>query len=199
MVNLKDVPFTFVCPDRAYSDAVFREFAGETNWEYRVGVFEDIGWCDTMITAGNSYGIMDGGLDKAVRDYFGGGVQAVVQTAIAKQHSGVLPPGTSVTVPVSKGDYTRLIYAPTMRKPMDIRDTNFVFYAALAAFNAVLALPENPLGVVVPAFGSVTGKVSPKSMAAQLHAAWIQATTKYVFTTWQDVAVLESTIVVDGY
>jgi hypothetical protein len=47
------------------------------------GVFQQIDWCDCLVSPANSYGLMDGGVDKIINEYFGGELQARVQRRIA--------------------------------------------------------------------------------------------------------------------
>ena len=53
------------------------------------------------VSPANSFGIMDGGLDLAIRDQLGLGVQTTLQRAIVERHHGELPiaaPGFVLTV-----------------------------------------------------------------------------------------------------
>jgi Predicted phosphatase homologous to the C-terminal domain of histone macroH2A1 len=199
MNDLKKVRFIFVCPNEEYVHAMRQVFSGMPNWRFETGVFENVTGYDTLVSAGNSYGIMDGGLDLAVRDYLGMGTQLKVQQAIGEQFCGVLPVGSAVTVATKNVKFKKLIYAPTMRVPMDITDTNFVFYAALAAFGAVARDSGKIKGVVIPAFGALTGRVRAVHMSKQILAAWKQATTSYVFRSWSAVNHLEYSINPKGF
>lgn len=199
MLDVMKISFVFVCPTAAYVHAMVKKFVGMPNWQFRIGVFEDQKDINTLATAGNSYGIMDGGLDLAVQNYFISDIQARVQKEIREQFSGLLPVGSAVCVSTSDPRFKRLVYVPTMRKPMTIEDTNFVFYAALALFNATKRNCKVGDVVLVPALGALTGKVSPVSMASQIHAAWIQAKSNYTFPDWEQVELLENKINPSGF
>lgn len=194
MNDLRKVKFLFVCPDNLYTQFMERRFAQDPNWGVRQDYFENIEGHDTLVTAGNSYGIMDGGIDLAVREYFGKRVQVAVQDVIESEYLGILPVGSAVSVPVFKGQWRNLIYAPTMRLPMAVNKTNFVFYAAMATFRAIAQNPERIERVVIPAFGALTGKVSATQVAKQIHAAWVQATGRYHYSDWTAVSELENTL-----
>ncbi|GAA3567708.1 macro domain-containing protein [Kribbella ginsengisoli] len=60
---------------------------------------------DAVLTAGNSYGQMDGGVDRAIAEYWPG-VQRSVWTALADEHHGYLPVGSAAVVPTG-GDPCR--------------------------------------------------------------------------------------------
>lgn len=48
---------------------------------------------DAMVSPANSFGIMDGGLDLAIRDALGASIQRRVQQAIIERHHGEMPVG----------------------------------------------------------------------------------------------------------
>lgn len=47
------------------------KFEGQSNIEIVNGQFEDLPNYDCMVSAGNSFGLMDGGVDGAITRYFG--------------------------------------------------------------------------------------------------------------------------------
>src|SRR3977135_2172649 len=53
---------------------------------------------DAMVSPANSFGIMDGGLDAAIRDVLGFAVQQRVQRMIIEKHQGELPVGCAEIV-----------------------------------------------------------------------------------------------------
>src|SRR4051812_16852286 len=70
---------------------------------------------DALVSPANSFGIMDGGLDLAIRDRLGFGVQAKVQEVIVDRHHGELPVGCAEAVETGDPHWRYLIAAPTMR------------------------------------------------------------------------------------
>lgn len=79
---------------------------------------------DCFVTAGNSFGMMDGGIDGHV-NYFFDYIQHRVQQEIGRLWRGECPVGASVMVPVGKNDMKckYLCYAPTMRTPRIVTAT----------------------------------------------------------------------------
>jgi O-acetyl-ADP-ribose deacetylase (regulator of RNase III) len=141
---------------------------------------------DAVLTAGNSYGQMDGGVDRAVAGYWPG-VQRSVWAALADEHHGYLPVGCASVVPTGGDPCRWLVYAPTMRVPMPLTDgldiaVHDAFWAALLAVDRHRA--TNPITkFAAPGFGTGYGQVRPER-AAQLMAAaytmWrLPATTRF--------------------
>lgn len=93
---------------------------------------------DGIVSPANSFGIMDGGLDLAIRDTLGYGVQRRIQTAIVEKHHGELPIGCAEIVETDHHKWEYLIAAPTMRVPESIANT----INAYLAFRAILLAIE---------------------------------------------------------
>src|SRR5262245_3335886 len=72
---------------------------------------------DAMVSPANSFGIMDGGLDRAIRDCLGFGVERRAQERIVERHHGELPVGQAEVIETGHASWPRLIVAPTMRVP----------------------------------------------------------------------------------
>ena len=94
---------------------------------------------DAMVSPANSFGIMDGGLDLAIRCQLGHGVQAKLQTVIVDKYHGELPVGSAEIVPTGDERWKYLIAAPTMRIPESVAFT----INAYIAFRAILVACEN--------------------------------------------------------
>lgn len=89
---------------------------------------------DAFITAGNSFGLMDGGIDGHV-NYFFDHIENRVQRKIMSDWKGELPVGVSIVFHVSgNNNYKYLCYSPTMRTPGPIPDS----YNAYLAFRGAL-------------------------------------------------------------
>ena len=89
---------------------------------------------DAMVSPANSFGIMDGGLDLAIRDTLGLQVQDAVQRVIVARHHGELPVGSAELVPTEDTRWPFLVAAPTMRIPESVAQT----VNAYLAFRAIL-------------------------------------------------------------
>src|SRR5882762_8628181 len=73
-----------------------------------------------MVSPANSFGIMDGGIDAAIRDALGFAIQQRVQRAIVERHHGELPIGCAEVVETGDPRWPHLVVAPTMRVPESI-------------------------------------------------------------------------------
>src|ERR1043165_2956863 len=108
-------------------------FASHPEVEARHGDFfaED---ADALVSPANSFGIMDGGLDAAIRDRLGWDVETAVQQRIVEQHHGELPVGSAELVATGHTRWPFLVVAPTMRIPEVVAQT----LNSYLAFRAVL-------------------------------------------------------------
>ena len=80
-----------------------KDTADEIRWAARdvpglevfLGSFESLPSFDCVATAGNSFGLMDAGMDLAVLKFFGTQIQERIQKRILEDYCGEQPVGTS--------------------------------------------------------------------------------------------------------
>lgn len=108
--------------------------------------FEDTEF-DCVVSAANSFGLMDGGVDQCITDYFGVQMMKRMQDAVIREYYGEQPVGTSMILRgnenfnfgeggvLLKNKY--VAHTPTMRIPMDINRTSYVYSAMKAMLIAV--------------------------------------------------------------
>ena len=193
----------FVDPQEAVIDALKFRFSEEA--QFTLGKFEDVKKYDAVIAPGNSFGIMDGGLDLALRTFFGRRLQVAVQKAIFSKHYGEQPVGTALIVPTGNKKHPWLVHAPTMSIPQIIATTHNVYFAMLAALHAVAHHNERaelkPEGfpaiktLLCPGLGTATGKMLPATAALQMSLAWnnFQWVRKSPKRSWDDFKPPEPT------
>lgn len=169
----------------AMCEAWARAFAGSPNVAIYCGRFQDIPEWDCMITTGNSFGIMDGGLDLAVRDYFGTEIETAVQEQIARDYYGEMPVGCASLVRTPHPKHPWLIYAPTMRIPMHV-PAEHTYLAMAAALRAVSDGPAYLTTVLVPAFAMSTGGVPFDEGARLMALAYEYALHPPARMTWEE-------------
>ena len=161
-----------------------QSFGGIANCEIGVGDVTAVR-VDAAVSPANSFGYMDGGVDLAYRNYFGLGVQATVQQAIARRcGADGLPVGQALIVATGSKRIPRLIVAPTMKTPRDIRGTDYVYQAFRAALNAVaeynarIKADSDPIhAIVTPGLGVGVCRMDHFDAADQMLRAyeeWIQ-------------------------
>lgn len=130
-----------------------------------------------IVSPANSFGIMDGGLDLAIRDQLGFSVQTRIQEAIVEKYHGELPVGCAEIVPTDDPRWPYMVAAPTMRIPEPI---SFTIHPYLA-FRAILTAVENFNkasakrridSLVCCGLGTGIGKVSANKCALQMRMAY---------------------------
>jgi len=115
-------------------------FNGVENVEVVNGPFEKVNF-DCIVSAANSFGLMDGGVDGAITGYFGEQMMKRVQQKIINDYHGEQPVGTSFIIRGNEswndGNNQYVAHTPTMRVPMNIRTTENVYHAMRAMLMAV--------------------------------------------------------------
>jgi O-acetyl-ADP-ribose deacetylase (regulator of RNase III) len=145
-------------------------------WEVHLGSFESLPAFDCVATAGNSFGLMDAGMDLAVLKFFGGHLQEKIQRRIIDEFCGEQPVGTSFIVETGRSDHPFVAHSPTMRGPMNISGTDNVYLATWATLLAVRNHNRNAgqtiESLVCPAFGAGSGGVEGIEVGFQMKLAW---------------------------
>ena len=140
---------------------------------------------EAWATAGNSFGDMGGGVDRAIDQHFGGLAQKMVQQAIREQFYGELPVGSAVLVYPDGPEKRAVIYAPTMRVPGILHTllgpSINAYLAARTVF--ITALRNNIASLACPLFGAGVGGLIPEDAADQM----FQAHRLIVQGDWQEV------------
>lgn len=166
----------FVDPKRDVAEAFRDHFSKADYAEVVNDRFETLAHHDCMVSAANSFGLMDGGVDGAITRFFGEGLMEAVQRRIVDEFMGEQPVGTCIIVETGHPKHPYLAHTPTMRVPRDIRGTDNVYNAMLAMLRAVSdhnAIDgRHPIRVVAcPGLGTLTGRVPAKEAARQMLAA----------------------------
>lgn len=168
-----------------------RHFYDDENVEIISKPFETIPDFDCMVSAANSFGLMDGGVDAAITAFYGKQLMSRVQQHIVNEYLGEQPVGSAFIIGSGDHKHPWLVHAPTMRVPLIISGTDAVYLATRAALLAVYhhnktQSEHNKIGrVVFPAMGAGCGQVSPDSVAAQMKLAWCSIITPSSCINWQ--------------
>lgn len=138
--------------------------------------FEKLPQFDCMVSAANSFGIMDGGVDAAITRYFGTQLMLRVQERIIDKFLGEQPVGTSTIVETKHEEHPYLAHTPTMRVPEDITHTDNVYLAMWAMLREVRnhnRTSDHKIEVVAcPGFGTGYGQVPFGEAARQMSVAY---------------------------
>ena len=81
---------------------------------------------DCVVSPANAYGLMDGGYDYAISEWFGWDLQKKVQKYILEKLYGEQPVGISIIIDTGKNGI-KLIHTPSMRYPDKIREPLIVY------------------------------------------------------------------------
>jgi O-acetyl-ADP-ribose deacetylase (regulator of RNase III) len=142
---------------------------------------------DCFVSPGNGFGLMDGGIDRALCGRFGDQLMVTVQKAIIEEWKGEQPVGSCLLVPTGDAQHPWLAHAPTVRVPTDVSQTQNAYSALWAVLNAVhrhnrqveaMKLKQTTAGVAqisvlaCPGLCSMVGEMSPKESARQMAVAW---------------------------
>lgn len=151
--------------------------------------FENLPEYDCMVSAANSFGLMDGGVDAAITRFFGEGVMRRVQERIIAEYLGEQPVGTCMLVDTGNPKHPWIAHAPTMRIPMEIAHTDNVYLAMWAVLRAIHQhnqLSASPINVIAcPGLGTFTGKVPYREAARQMSLAYKNYLNPPTHITWR--------------
>jgi O-acetyl-ADP-ribose deacetylase (regulator of RNase III) len=139
--------------------------------------------CDAVVSPANSFGFMDGGIDRLYTQFFGAAVQERLQACIQDVHDGELLVGQADIVATGQERVPYLIAAPTMRVPSALGRSIHSYLAARAVLLLVLRgrfscgeLAGQPVAdrvrrVAFPGLGTGVGRIPPAACARQVRAA----------------------------
>lgn len=146
-------------------------FSHEKDVEIINSNFEDVESYDCIVSLGNSFGLMDGGIDAAIIDCFGTDLMLRVQNKIKKEYYGEQPVGTCLIVKTGNKAHPYLAHTPTMRIPHNISGTDNVYNAMRAM---LIATKKNGTinTVLCPGLGTCTGMMLPEIAAACMYLAY---------------------------
>ena len=133
-----------------------------------------------MVSPANSFGIMDGGLDRAIRHELGFGVERKAQEMIIERYHGEMPVGVAEVVPTDDERWPFLVVAPTMRVPEPM-PTSISAYLSFRAVVLAVARHNTQTDVrpiqslVCPGMATGVGRMSARRCAAQMKVALDEA------------------------
>jgi O-acetyl-ADP-ribose deacetylase (regulator of RNase III) len=131
---------------------------------------------DAVVSPANSFGFMDGGVDRVYLDRLGWDLQDRLQQLLRERHDGELPVGQAVVLETLCPSPRYLVSAPTMRLPGPVPQTLHAYLAFRAALQAVRALDAARPGavgsLVCPGMATARGQMPVDRCARQMRAAY---------------------------
>ncbi len=190
-------------PDAEMCDAFRERFDGLPRVTVIQSRFEDLPPHDCFVTAANSFGIMNAGIDAAVIRFHGEDLMRRVQTRILDEYLGEQPIGTSFIEPTGTTGYPFIAHSPTMRVPGSINGTDKVYAATWASLIAVYRHKaknvDAPIDTVAfPAMGAGFGSVPYAEVARQMAVAYRHYLNPPHRMDWDMVAGRQRAIHYDG-
>jgi O-acetyl-ADP-ribose deacetylase (regulator of RNase III) len=127
--------------------------------------------CDAIVSPGNSFGFMDGGLDLFISQHYGWDIQAELQRRIKQLPLNELLVGQTEIIQSRSGKF--IVCAPTMRVPgsQQIPESVNAYLAMKGILSACLAHPEIH-SVALPGLCTGTGKMPFAIAAHQMYSAY---------------------------
>ena len=126
---------------------------------------------DCVVSPANSFGLMDGGYDLALTEYFGDQLQRRVQQYILHNFYGEQPVGTSFIIDSGLHGIS-VIHTPSMRTPQPIKDPLIIYQCMRATL--MCAIQNKVESILIPMFGGGCGDVHPKLIAEMMWRAYDQ-------------------------
>ncbi len=126
-----------------------------------------------VVSPANSYGFMDGGVDRAYAAFFDPAFERLVYDTIARRPEGILPIGAAEIIPTGHSRVPYVILAPTMLMPEHVPASH-----AYRAFRAALrgaARVSDINDLYCPGLGTGVGGVDPTDAAREMAAAYADA------------------------
>jgi O-acetyl-ADP-ribose deacetylase (regulator of RNase III) len=170
-----DIELILVDPNEALCRAWRTAFEKRPAVSIVCARFEELPEFDCMVSAANSFGLMDGGVDLAITRFFGVQLMERVQRHILQEYLGEQPIGTSFIIETGHPRHPFVAHTPTMRVPMAISTTDNVYTAMWAMLLAVRRhnslMSTKIRKVACPGLGTATGRVAPDEAARQMALA----------------------------
>ncbi len=191
-----------VDPNTALCEAWAERFSAYEHVEIKNDVFQNIESFDCIASAANSFGLMDGGIDLAISNFFGAELSKRVQERISLDYFGEQPVGTSMIVETKNKKYPFLAHTPTMRVPLKITNTDNVYLAMFAMLRAVTIhnrTENQKINVVVcPGLGTSAGKMTPNESARQMELAYRNFCNPPKYVNWMHLIQRQKEIIYGG-
>lgn len=164
----------FLIEADTYKFSCLKDFFREEDVELINDRFESFiskNYVQCVVSPANSFGLMDGGYDKALTDWYGNQLQKRVQKHIIEYFYGEQPVGTSFIIEAEKNNQY-LIHTPTMQTPQMLEEPRVIYQCMRSTL--IEAKRNNIESILIPMFGGSTGFVRPEIVAKMMFLAYDQ-------------------------
>jgi O-acetyl-ADP-ribose deacetylase (regulator of RNase III) len=139
-----------------------------------------------IVSPANAYGLMDGGYDLAISNYYKTyhhiDIGQLVRLQIMEQYLGEQPVTSALMVPLKKEPW--LLHCPTMRTPRPIKDPEVIYHCMRNTLLEARRWISEDEVIVIPAFGGATGRVSCADIARLMWKAYRQINNPPTQINW---------------
>lgn len=202
MKDIKNFKLILVDPNESLCEAWREKFKDHDNVVIHNDYFENLASFDCMVSAANSFGLMDGGVDLAITRFFGEELPFRVREKIIEDFFGEQPVGTSIIVETKNEKHPFLAHTPTMRVPLRITRTDNIYLAMFAMLRAVAnhnKKSDQKIKVVAcPGLGTSAGRVPPNEAARQMELAYRNFHNPPRFYSWFHILDRQKEIIFGG-
>ena len=136
---------------------------------------------ECVVSPGNSFGLMTGGYDLAISNFFGEKLAKNVQKYIMDEFNGEQPVGTAFLIDILRTN-KKLIHCPSMRLPEPIKDVMVIYFCMRESLK--VAKKNKVESIVIPAFGCGCGKVDKYVCASLMRLAFDEMEKKTKKIDW---------------
>ncbi len=187
-MNSRELKLILVDPQYGMTSSWEKHFAEFEHVEIVNNYFESLPEFDCMVSAANSFGLMDGGVDLAITRFFGKQLEDRVQKHIIENYLGEQPVGTSFIIETNHPRHPYLAHTPTMRTPITIALTDYAYiamWALLVEVNRFNQTAKNPIkSIACPGLGTATGQMPFPEAARQMALAYKHFLNPPKFISW---------------
>lgn len=176
MQNPADFDLVLVDPNGSLCDAFRKRFNDFPRASVQQGYFQELDSFDCMVSAANSFGLMGGGVDRAIIEFFGDELESRIRSHIVEEFRGEQPVGTSFIIETGHSEHPFVAHTPTMRVAQPIAGTDNVYRAMqamlLAVWNHNRTKDRHIEVVACPGLGTATGRLPHARAAKQMALAF---------------------------
>ena len=161
--------------DPIVADALRSAFAAHVEVDVGCGDILRVA-SNTIVSPANSFGHMDGGIDRLYADFFGPALQRRVYDVIGRQPEGHLPVGASVLIRTGHDRIPNMIVAPTVYLPEPVSSAN-AYHAMVAILRCAKRWSDRVFDIYCPGLTTGVGEVDPKGASlamAEAYATWVE-------------------------
>lgn len=173
---MENINIHFVSLDPELPTYMKKYFTIFPNISFEVINIENCSNFDCIVSPGNSFGQMDGGIDAMLSKILSNNIGKKVRKAIAKKYFGEQPIGTCLLIKTGNKKYPLLAHSPTMLIPKNVDGTLNPYFAFKAVLSTILNYNKRNTkkikNILTTTFCTGCGDISLKKSLKQMRYAY---------------------------